>query len=407
MSKELREALREVAASSPALAAPPSGLFDRARRDLARRRATTTLAIVLAVVAIGFSTSFFPTAPLVTASSTEIPRYFVQPPKWTADVRDAPIERAVLAFVLSSEPHKLILVGPDSAYRTYTVPAEGYSTWTPSFLLSPDGRSLLVARGQTTELLDLGTGRRSELAIGAPLAWSRDGTQAIVANAAAGELRVVRMPDGAQVWRIPLRPAEDRVAAAFSPDLTKVAVQQGAVLTVHQRTGVMWNKDVGAALYLAGPFAWTEEGTAVAITKLTTTHVFNFLDAETGGDAGQVPNKSALQYVTAQGRSDGLPSVVAWHEGAAIVNAGNRSLLKLDIPYNVLMTAAEGTRDLQVASIGTDWAATDPNPPDPGPALQRYRGAVDMALPALLGLLGLIVVAVRFWPAWLAPRRRA
>ena len=103
-----------------------------------------------------------------------------------------------------------------------------------------------------------------------------------------------------------------------------------------------------------------------------------------------------MNYVGVQGRAEGLPSVVAWHGDIAVVNVGNRALFKLDIPYNVLMTAAEGTRELQVTSIGTDWAATDPSPPDPGPVVQRYRAALDIALPGVLGVLLLIVLAVRF-----------
>lgn len=407
MSNELREALREVAAGSPVLSPPPAGLFDRARREQTRHRVTNALACAVAVMAVAFSTSFFPAAPLVPASSTAIPRYVVAPPKWTADIRDAPIERAVLAFVLSSRPKQLVIVGPESAYRTYAIAAEGYSRWTPPFLLSPDGRSMLIARGQATELLDLGTGRVTKLDIGAPLTWSPDGTQAIVADPAAGELRVVQIPGGAVVWRIPLQPDEKLVAAAFSPDLTKVVVQQGATMAVHQPTGgMLWRKEVGAMLFLPGPLAWKEDGTAIALAKLTSTKAFDLIDAETGDAVGEIPSRGALNYVGMQGRSDGLPAVVAWEEGGPVVNIGNRAIFKLDVSYHVLMTAAEETTELQLASIGTVWAAEDPNPPDPGPSPQRYRAATDVALPAVLGVLGLTVLAIRFWPAWLKPRRR-
>ena len=265
MSRQLREALREVATGSPALSPPPSGLFDRARREQTRRRVTTVLATILAVATVAVSTGFFPAAPVVTASSIVLPRHFVGPPKWTADIRDAPVERAVLAFVKSIEPQKLVIIGPESVYRTYSVPAEGYSTWTPSFLLSPDGRSVLVARGQRTELLDLGTGRVTLLEIGAPLAWSRDGTHAVVVNEAASEFHVVQIPAGIVVWRIPMRPAEELVAAAFSPDLTRLAVQQGSTMSVYQRSGMLWSKEVGMTPALAGPLAWTPDGAAIAL----------------------------------------------------------------------------------------------------------------------------------------------
>jgi hypothetical protein len=402
----LREALHGVADGYPPLSPPPAGMFDRARRAQARRRIMTGIAAVFILAALGYATWMLPPAPPVAAGPTNIPAYFIDPPKWTADVRAAPIERAVMAFVMSSEPGKLVIVGPDSAYRTYRIPVDGVSAWSPSFLLSPDGRSLLVVRQKTTEVLDLAAGRISTLDAGAPLAWSPDGSQAILASLEDRQLRVVRMPSGEVSWRIPLRQGETRFAAAFSPDGAQVAVQQGATLSVHRPVGELWSQTVGERLYLAGPLAWTDDGGRIALAKLTPTTVFELLDAATGQDAGTISNVGGVNYIGEQGRSEGLPAVVGWKDGSPIVNAGNRSVLHLNIPHNTLMIAVDGTREFQLASIGTDWDAIDPSPPDPGPPLQRYQPFVPLALAGLFGLLGLAFAAVRYFQPLRRLRRR-
>jgi hypothetical protein len=393
----LGEALRGMADGYPALSPPPEGMFDRARRAQTRRRLATGFAVVFILAALGYTTWLLPPAAPVAAGAPNIPTYFIDPPKWTADVRAAPIERALMAFVMSSDHGKLVIVGPDSAYRTYRIPVAGASEWTPSFLLAPDGRSLMVVRQKTTELLDLASGRVSTLEAGAPVAWSPDGSQAILASFDDAQLRVVRMPSGEVVWRIPLRRDETRVAAAFSPDGAQVAVQQGATLSVQRPGGEKWSKSVVERLSLAGPLAWTEDGSRIALARLTPTTVFDLLDAATGQDVGTISNTGGLNYIGEQGRSVGLPAVVGWLEGSPIVNAGNRSVLHLNVPHNTLMIAVDGTREFQLSSVGTDWDAIDPRPPDPGPALQRYRPLVTPALAALITVLGLIFAAVWYF----------
>ncbi|GIH04523.1 hypothetical protein Rhe02_25900 [Rhizocola hellebori] len=391
----LRDALRDVADSYPALRPPPPGMFDRARKARNRRRVAAGAAAVFALLAIGFTIRLLPPAPLVTAGSANVPSYFIEPPKWTADLRDAPIERATMAFVMESDLETLVIVGPDSAYRTYPIPARGPSPWTASFQLSPDGRSLLVAKKSTAELLDLASGRVRTLSAGVPLAWSRDGSQAIMASLDNGELRVVRMPSGQVAWRIPVQSSEPLVAAAFSPDGTQVAVQQGDTLSVRTPTGVLWSTTVGSRLYLAGPLCWTEDGSKIALAKLSSTTIFDLLNASNGRSAGQILSRGGLNYVGEQGRTDGLPAVVGWRGGYPIANIGNRALFHLNISYNVVMTAAVGTSELQLASDGTDWAPTDPSPPEPGPALQRYRPLVSLAALGLLVMFGLVAGVLR------------
>jgi hypothetical protein len=206
---------------------------------------------------------------------------------------------------------------------------------------------------------------------------------------------------------MPLREGEKLIAAAFAPDLTKVVVQQGGNVTLHQPTGQVWDLEVSPALILPGPLAWTEDGSGIATTRLTPFTAFSVLDAGTGRPSADIAQQSGLNYLSPQGRSDGLPAVLGWHDGVPIVNAANRSIVHLNVPYNVLATAAEGTRELQLASIGTDWQAIDPGTPDPGPALQRYRPVVSVALPGLLVVVVLVGVLVMFLLPWLRPRRRA
>ena len=195
----LSEALRGVADGYPALSPPPQGLFDRARRAQARRRVAAGLATIFILAALGYTTWLLPPAPPIASGAANIPSYFIDPPKWTADIRAAPIERALMAFVMSSDPTKLVIVGPDSAYRTYRIQADGASAWTPSFLLAPDGRSLMVVRQKTTELLDLASGRVTAFDAGAPVAWSPDGSQAILVSFDDAQLRVVQTYVGGQL----------------------------------------------------------------------------------------------------------------------------------------------------------------------------------------------------------------
>src|SRR5207302_6385494 len=205
MSARLREALREVADAAPRIDVRP-GLFDRARRSRRRRRAVTTAAVLVVVVGIVLGLGTVPPAPRPDRSSGPVdgglPSLVVSPPRWTADVRSAPVGTGLVVYSgpesqegLSGDSYPLVVVGPGDQYRTYDRPEwTSASTWSPTFLLSPDGRYLLMAdipSGSTSysRLLDLRTGAVGILTAGAPLAWSPDGRQAVLVSYAGDATR--------------------------------------------------------------------------------------------------------------------------------------------------------------------------------------------------------------------------
>ncbi|HCT79944.1 MAG TPA: hypothetical protein DGT23_25930 [Micromonosporaceae bacterium] len=402
MSTEPGAALHDVADSYPQIPTPPPGLFERARRAQRRRRVAASLAVV-ALVAIGVSVRLNLPAyvPANNPGVARMPSHFVESPKWTASVTDAPIARALLAFVVAGQENQLTLVGPEDRYRTFALTGERASDWAPSFLLSPNGQYLMTPNRQQTELLNIASGRSRTLPHGAPLAWSPDGTQAVLVSFDGNgfpSIHVIDVANGNVLWRVALPLANRKLTAALSPNGESLAIQHSGDLSVYRREGKQWTKPVGAQLQLAGQLAWHPAGNVFALSHQTKTTALNLIDANTGEVAGSVPGGGFLGYVGEQGRTEGLPSVSGWIEGAPIVNSGNRALVRLGTPSEVLMTTAEHTNEFQAASAEVNWLATDPGAPEPGPAVYRYRPVISIAVPIIVCMLTLGI--------WIMRRRR-
>jgi hypothetical protein len=391
--------LREIAEANP-VPAPPPGLYHRARRAHLRNRLLAGAAALVAAATLVLPLLLppAPAQPAAPGAVLRLPTHVQAPPEFTADVRDAPIDRALLAFTLSKEDgsagDRLTLVGAGDQYRTYPVK--------PLWLLSPNGRYLLNADGTRTELLRLGSGTRLTVAFGHPLAWSPDSTQAVFARFAgdpegpaevATEVLVVAMPARTVLWQATLppslRPAQF-LSAAMAPDNSAVAVQLHDSLYLYDPRGRRWQRQIGGLQELPGQLAWHPAGNAIALTRPSGHSGLGMVDAATGEPAQDIQDDGYLAYVGGQGNLSRLPAIVGWRDGAPTVNAGNRSLVHL--PHDVLMTTAYGTYEVQVAADGLSWRAEEPGAPDPGPALQRYRPLFTTA--AGIILLGLVLAMV-------------
>jgi hypothetical protein len=397
----LPDLLHAVADAHP-VPAPPPGLYERAKRAHRRRQLVAGLAILIAVATIALPLVLppAPAQPAAPGTVLRMPTHVQAAPEWTADVTRAPIERALIAFTLSTSDDRLTLVGSDDQYRTYAVK--------PIWLLSPDGRALISSDGTQTEVLRLADGTRHTVAIGRPLAWSPDSTQAIFATGLDGknaELLVVSMPTGAVLWRATLPPGPGAglsLTAAMAPDNSAIAVQLREKLYLYRPGSRQWERPVQVLQEVAGQLAWTTDGTAIALTHPGGYAALGMIDAATGEKLEDIMGGNYLAYVGSQGNLSAMPAVVAWHGPLPQVNAGNKAIVTL--PHDVVTTAAEKTYEIQVASDGVAWRVEEPGPPDGGPALQRYRGLISAT--GGVSLLGL-VLALGLRRLWLAGRSRA
>ena len=285
MTLELRDGLHEIADVAPRLSVP-ADLYERGRRVRRRRRATGAAAalIVVAVTAFGvYAPSRSATVAPANSGDTRLPSVVVSPPRFTAELVRAPVEPALVVYAggesahtegFSGDEYPLIVVGPDDAYRDYDRPEwTSFGDWLPTFLLSPDGRYILMTDTtpgpqSASRLLDLATGNVRVLTWGAPIVWSPDGRFAVFMRSDAGGERVavVSMASDRMVWSgLVTQGVADNTTAAFAAD-GSLAFLDGSELRIVRHNGQAWtvsadlhdrNLDV---LRLAGPAAWTPDG---------------------------------------------------------------------------------------------------------------------------------------------------
>ncbi|MFC7246013.1 WD40 repeat domain-containing protein [Catellatospora aurea] len=408
MTAALRDALHRVADNSPPVPVPP-GLFDRARRDRLHRRLAGLAAAVALLGGVGLTVrGTVPLAPATSDTTVDpLPAHVVQAPDWTADIRHAPLRRALVAF--DGDPANtvtvpregqgvsqqlpvgpLMLVGPDDTYRTYD-PARDDEPWTGVSLLSPDGRYLMTGHSEHTRLLDVTTGDSRALTAGQPLAFSPDSRQAVLVHfdnpwylhPVRGEIRVVDLPSGAVAWTAPLAdgPLPREVNAALSPDGSTLAVQRHGDLYTHRRDGGPgWSRSMSMSTLggLAGQLAWTPDGRSIAVDVGD----LCLLDADTGATGTCLQWQSMLQRMPEQVQTHGLPVVLAWQDGRPIV-ALPRDVVRLtEVPELIMKTPAYPSAPVGALTVATgrvDWSPRQPGPQDPGPAIHRYRPLIDGA----------------------------
>jgi hypothetical protein len=405
MSAKLREAMTGLAASSPTVQVP-AGLFDVARR---RRRvrvagALMTVTVMAGLVSLGVVVVRAEPAsrPAVVRSDRHPPSMVGRAPRWVADLRDAPLERAQLAYV---EPDPQ---GKDA--RLIVLSGDRYRQAALGGTLSPDGRYLAYQERQSTKLVDVSTGAVAMVGEGEPVAWSRRGEFVVLRRSLGGEdqteMNVVSVPSGAIAWRFDVVPPCAGHHVALSPDNFAVAVgcEQFGTYLYRRAIGLVWHiqgRDV------AGPQAWAPDGRTIATWAWYDVTYYSelfMLDVTDGASIGTIPVPA-----------DPGGAVVAWHDGLPVVQ-GNDWVFRLsgDPSY---VTRVQGANRLWVATDTIDFASSRPQGGiDAGPALARYRGLLSQAylMIFLLAVIASVLIARRIrrrrlaakaWvKAWARPR---
>jgi len=422
VSGRLGPLLRDVAEAAPPVRLP-DGLFDRARRQHRRRRVATLAAtlVVLALLVLALPVGLRTPPVRPGAPGEGLPTRLVTAPGHTASIGDAPLA-AALAVFSGAESHEglrrdsfpLTLVGAQDSYRTYDRPEWTSTTAsTPTFLLSPDGRYLAMPYWASltlrTRLLDVTTGRVRTLTGGGPLAWAPDSRSLVLADlsdgtgpdARFGALRLVDLASGTVHWEHSVQLTDTIIAGlavAVSPDGSRVAVEVGGVLFVYQGDTLLWGPYGIGGNWLAGPAAWAPDGSRLAI--LDSAGLLTYLNSD-GLKVG------AVDYPVLAG-ADRAGQLVGWRGGQPVVTDGNRVLLlgdgNVDSEGDVteLLAAPDGSRELQIAADALTKPLREPGPPQPGPALARYRSVLWDVLETLcLGGVAALVIVL-----WLRRRRR-
>ncbi|MET7805964.1 hypothetical protein [Micromonospora chersina] len=380
-----------------------------------RRTVGRTLVALCAVLGVaGAVLQLIPPSP-ASAGVSALPEQVREAPRWTADIRHAPLDRALAVFDLSTSDGTymaedkngelkfvrsftpLTLVGPGNRYRIFD-PADSDEPWTGAVELSPDGRYLMTGHGQHTQLLDVTTGRTRLLPAGAPLAWSSDGRHAVLAHFDGGEaaypvtgqLRVVDMPSGVVRWSVPLEPGPlpRTVDAVLSQDGSTIVVQRHGDLYAYQRDrGVIWERSTRVD-ELAGHAAWSPYGTSVLAEDRMC-----MVMADTGQSGRCLRWGPGLSGLRDELEFYGIPDIVGWDGVLPIVRAG-QGLVRLSDRAEVLVRVPRRTRVFQISAGGARSDTRQPGPPDLGPVIQRYRPIIRVGS---LVAGGLTAVALALW----------
>lgn len=374
MTTQLRDVLNAIADQSPPITVVP-GLFDSARRARIKRRLATAAAALYVVALSSFlawSPSPLPTAAAAHDHKVKMPSSVVEAPRWTADVRDAPIEKALVAFA-GPESAAITLVGPSNMYRIFE-PSDATGTWRDSFALSPDGTQLTWATGTGAGILEVSTGEVRSLDAGLPLAWSPDSREVVLAR--GSEIRVVNAKSGSVKWEISLVPDPGLAGlhAALSPNGYLLAVEQNKSVTVYRReAGVVWQRLTDGVL--AGPSAFTLDGERVAIFNGD----YCLLLAADGTEGACAGVPKAISELKERPASQSWGEVLNWiptlEDGRYIPTiAVGADVLKVATPH----LAFRGLPESRVRfADGGCWCSEQPGPPDPGPAAARYRPVIN------------------------------
>jgi hypothetical protein len=299
-----------------------------------------------------------------------LPSSVVAASRWTADVRNAALDPALVVFMSDDSDDGAILtvVGTGDQYRTHAAAGQG-------FLLSPDGSQLLEPDSSSgndpwfTHVLNLNNATVDRLD-GAALAFSPDGTQVAMlvgpSEAQQSEVQLVDLASHSVSLRVPVAGSSLQTAAAVSPDGSAMAVQTGDKLVVYRASGPSWGLEL-TGQNLAGPAAWTPDGQSLALANYT--GKVTFVDAATGRHS----TDPGLAAMPAKPVDEGTSArIVAWRDGAPIVATDN-TLIELSAVAQTLLRAPDGTSGLVVATDRLAQPSRTPGTPKPGPLQQRYR----------------------------------
>ena len=399
MSTKLREAMTQVAEASPALHVP-AGLFDKAsrrRRTQLAGRALMAIAVLVGMVSLGWVVVQGPPKPPPAADSadSQAPLTLARAPKWVADIRDAPLERAQFAYV---EPD-----GAGKDARLIVVSGDRYRRADLGGMLSPDGRYLAYHDQHSTKLLDVSTGTIALVGEGEPMAWSRKGDFIVLRSsldADQTQMSVVGVPSGAISWSFDVVPPCTGHRVSLSPDNEAVAVgcQQSGTYLYRREVGLVWRTP---GREIAGPQAWAPDGRTIATWALYDVIYYSelfMLDVEYGKSIATIPV--------------GIPAmgeVVAWHDDRPVLQGADWVMrLSGELAY---VTRAESANRISLAANAIDFGGSrEQGRIDAGPMLARYRGLLPHAYVTLLLAITLAWALIarrvrrrgRMWRAWRA-----
>jgi len=429
LERRLRAGLREYVEAVPVMPPPlPSVAVVRPRSGRVRRIGLPLLAAAaviaaLAIVPAGLTLRGSGPRPSTGGERPTLPSRFAPYSFLTGELDRAPISRAVAVYEQRSnnvfdgwyDDDQVVLLDADSdRYRSLS-PGDAVFTSSPDFrdrlwYLSPDGRRLAFYRSVDRPnplarpdppavwvVLDLATGSRQPFPsdpgpVDRPLAWSADGRRIAYRTYSESQVMVWDLEAG---WVDLLPEARGAFEASFSPDGRRIAVRVGAEIRVLDDTGsVLRRLPVGPRDILAGPAAWSPDGTVLAVERLRA-------DPEVGLN---IP--LALRFVRVDGTGGG-PAEVAldeydqpqgWRGNGAFVVWDRARLVEVSLATGARTTLAETGDEvfgLQVASgLLGDLVVRAPGNIDRGPWPTRYAAllALTMALVVMLG-----VVAVLRW----------
>ncbi|MGI5151954.1 TolB family protein [Plantactinospora sp. CA-294935] len=358
-----------------------------------------------------------------------VPSQVQNPWLWQATVGQHPVGPASVLFFTAHTRYLEstgVVVGRDGGYRLLPISVgEGHG------LLSPDGRWYL--RPGTGSLVDLRSGdeRRTHRPGLHPLAWSPDGRSVVVSRGNDDQV-ITYGPDNQQLndparpddllivdpWSgaervLPVGVFDSHSAAAWSPDGSLLAasgpVDPAAQLAERERlvladpvTGaVRWQVELGDRRRLAGRAAWSTDGRRIALL----TH-----DGCTTGCAdiaGTLRRSWRIEFLdAATGRPTGAPvpvpgsatELVSWRGGDPVVERqspeaedGKRrtalAAISADGREQVLLTAPTGVSDLEVPGDLLGRAAFGGPDPQPSPFAAPPWLAATLAVAVLLAVL--------------------
>jgi hypothetical protein len=366
MSTRLARVLAETAELAPPIQAPDD-LWRRGRRRRRRRQTAAALACVLLVAALAWSPVRSRTALEFAGTGADVlPSEVADPHLWQRTFQGDPNGPVKLAFTTGHSLNletALVLVGEDDSYRLdYLSPGE------EAGVLSPNGRWLL---GQN--LLDLTSGdtRKLDRPLSGftPAVWAPDSRTAVgvigddrgtsygpdgqelagpdheivLVDVASGFTRtIVRSPDTSR-WR-----------AAFSPDGGRLAVFTAVpdhaprVLIIGTRGGEQ-PRDVTLSdrQQLAGPAAWTPDGSQILLTAGDTCAWVENCEDQTWHPQRLDVATGAITDDTARGLH-GYPTVVAWRDGEPVAQQTRDGYQGCE----TVAVTATGARTLPLAVAG-------------------------------------------------------
>lgn len=371
--------MRELFADLPDEQAPPTppGYLDTvlsvARRSVRRRRAVAVAAwavVVLVLLVIAAPRVRLTAEPAAPVTRPTLPDRFAGYSTLTAPVDAAPAGRAVALYGYGNgelfDMYQPLVVGADR--DTYRRVEEMQARDLPSALLAQDGTRVLLGddRGAVTDLLlvDLITGRRQSVPIGAPvgvrlLAWSPDGRFVAYSAAAlpgvpdgssnfvesqvarAGVLRLLDLDTGHSTEVSAAAPAW---MAAFASDSRRLVVQVNQEAHLLDVNGVETaSVRLPEGRELVGNVGWSPDGGLLALGPM-------FTDGQAGGITAHdvyIGTRRGITFVPTPGSNRAAPAQVdgvqllGWRSADDVLVADTDTADRLTIAEAHL---ADGTR---------------------------------------------------------------